>query len=365
MIRRSCLAGLALSYLPLLACTAVVVALAALGGAFRVAVWLLVAAVVGYAWLFVFWRASQGSQIQYRGVQATREGQPELMAVVDDVMQRAGIKHLDGVWLVPGANAQALHGRRDWRGRRHAGLAVGLLLAAHLSVAELAAALAHEAGHLTDSNRLRLALGQRREYARTKLGRRAAVPFWWFWKVFLSLTREQGLDIERHADAVAARLCGEETAGRAQHRVAEASVCHSIAIGRFVRPCWQQRISPATFFEAYEAVWTRLPHDVEAGIEGRMNAPSGPRDTHPGLAERCGGKRYPLPPSLRGDLPLAGLPELDRKCAASLRQEECRYPMTTMSWPEIRAERDRRRSEAKQAKQAKQAAEAEVTPASG
>jgi Zn-dependent protease with chaperone function len=363
--------GLALSYLPLLACTAVVVALFALGGAFQVALWLLVAVVIGYAWLFVFWRAAQGGQMRHRGVQATREDQPELMAVVDDVMERAGIKHLDGVWLVPGANAQALQGRRDWLGRRHRGLAVGLLLAAHLSTEELAAVLAHEAGHLTDSKRLRLALGQRRDYARTKLERRAAAPFWWFWKGFLSLTREQGLDIERHADAMAAQLSGEETARRAQHRVAEASVCHSIAMQRSVRPCWQQRISPATFFEAYEAVWTRLPQDIEAGVEKRMSAPSGPRDTHPGLAERCGGKRYPLPPNLRGDLPLAGLPELDRKCAASLRQEECRYQMTTMSWPEIRAERDRRRSEAQpakqgqQTKQAKQEAEAEVTPASG
>jgi Zn-dependent protease with chaperone function len=362
VIRRSCLAGLALSYLPLLACAAAAVALFALGGAFRIAIWLLVAAVVGYAWLFVFWR---GSQMQYRGVQVTQADQPELMAAVDDVMQRAGIRRLDGVWLVPGANARALYGRRDWLGRPHVGLAVGLLLAAHLSTEELTAVLAHEAGHLTDSKRLRLALGQRRNYARTKLDRRAAVPFWWFWRVFLSLTREQGLDIERHADAVAAQLCGAEIAGLAQHRVAEASVCHSIAIARFVRPWWQQRISPATFFEAYEAVWTRLSEDVAAGVEKRMNAPSEPRDTHPGLAERCGGKRYPLPPNLRGDLPLAGLPDLDRKCAASLRQEECRYPMTTMSWPEIRAERDRRRAEAQQAKQSEQEAEAEITPASG
>jgi hypothetical protein len=40
-------------------------------------------------------------------------------------------------------------------------------------------------------------------------------------------------------------------------------------------------------------------------------------------------------------LPLARLEELDRRCAASLRQKERRYPMRTMSWDEIRAERAR------------------------
>jgi Zn-dependent protease with chaperone function len=208
--------------------------------------------------------------------------------------------------MVPGANAAALRGRRDWLGRRHVGVGIGLLLAAHLSAEELAAILAHEAGHLSDSSQLRFALGQRREYARLKLGRRAARPSWWFWTWFLKLTREQGLDIERHADAVAAQMCGAETAARAQHRAAEASVCHSIAMARGVWPWWRRRISPATFFEVYEFVWAKLREAVADGVERSMRAPDGPRDSHPGLAQRCAGKRYPLPPALRGGLTLTG-----------------------------------------------------------
>jgi Zn-dependent protease with chaperone function len=360
-MRRSCLAGVAVSYLPVLAGAAVVAVLAVWGGALRTVLWLAAALVIGYAYISA---RTRQQRLQHRGVQVTAQDQPELMAVVDGITERAGIRRLDGVWVMPGGNAQAVVGRRDWLGRRHVGVAVGLLLAAHLSAEEVAAVLAHEAGHLTDPHQLRLLLGQRRQYARTKLERRAAWPLWWYWSWFLRLTREQGLDIERHADAVAAQMCGAQTAARAQHRAAEAGVVHEIAMRRFVWPWWERRIAPATLFEAYEAVWTRAAAAVGAGLDAEMSAPDQSRDTHPGLAERCGGQRFPLSPALRGDLALTGLAELDRRCAASLRQQQCRYPMQTLSWAEIRAERDRRDAERRQ-ESAGAGEGAEVTPAPG
>ena len=57
-----------------------------------------------------------------------------------------------------------------------------------------------------------------------------------------------------------------------------------------------------------------------------------------GLAERCGGRSFPLAPSLRGDITLAGLADLDRRFAVSLRWQEVRLPMKTMTWAEIKAE---------------------------
>jgi Zn-dependent protease with chaperone function len=326
--------GLALSYVPVLVGVAAVGAVIAWGGSLSMAFWLLVALLVGYAYIFAIARSQR---LQHRGVQATREDQPELMAVVDDVMERAGIRRLDGVWLTSGAGAGALIGRRDWLGRRHVGVTIGLLTAAHLGVQELAAILAHEAGHLTDPRHLRLLLGARRRYARTKLERWAARLSWWYWRWFLGLTREQGLDIERNADAVAAQMCGTEAAWRAYHRAYEAGIVHDLAVTRFVRPWWERRIAPATLFEAYEAVWKRTPEMVVAGIDERMSAAYLPQDTHPGLAERCRGQRFPLPPALRGDLPLARLEELDRRCTASLTQQHTRQLMTTLSWPEIKA----------------------------
>jgi hypothetical protein len=334
--RWSCLAGIALFYVPLLAWVCLFVALFAWGGAFGLALMLLVAAVIGYA---IFFLATLTAQMQHRGVRVTRQDQPELMAVVDNVMRQAEIKRLDGVWLAPEPGAWALRGRRDWLGRRHVGVAIGLLMAAHLSADELTAILAHEAGHLTDPNRLRHSLASRRRRACQKLKFRTSWPLRWYWRWVLKVTREQGLAVERYADAVAVRMCGADLAAQAQHRVAEASFVHAIAMKLLIRPCWERRIAPVTYFEAYEAVWNRAPGRVRAAVAAWMKEPEKPDDTHPGLAERCGGRSFPLAPRLRGDIPLAGLADLDRRFAVSLRWQEARYPMKTMTWDEMKAER--------------------------
>jgi Peptidase family M48 len=338
VLRRSCLIGIVLSYLPALAWLAAIGACFAWAGAASIAFWLLIAALIGYAWLFALYHATE---LQHRGVKVARKDQPELMAVVEDVMQRAGIRRLDGVWLAPDPGAWALMGRRDWLWRRHVGVALGLLTVAHLSADELSAILAHEAGHLTDRRALRLYLSRRRRIALRKLEWRTTRPLRWYWTWFLTMTREQGLDSERHADAVATQMYGADLAERAHHRSAEACEVHAIVMRRFIRPLWERRIAPATLFEAYEAVWDRTPERVAAVVTARMQAPDQPRDTHPGLAERCGGRSFPLQPRLRGDIPLTGLEQLDRRCAASLRQQERRYPMKAMTWAEIRAEREK------------------------
>jgi hypothetical protein len=131
-------------------------------------------------------------------------------------------------------------------------------------------------------------------------------------------------------------MYGAELANRAHHRSAEASVLHSITIEGFVRPLWDNRITPATLLEAYDLVWTQSPAQVGVALDALMSAPDSPGDTHPGMAERCGGHRYPLAPALRGDLPLARLADIDRRCSASLAREQ-RHLMTAMSWPEIKA----------------------------
>ncbi len=149
-------------------------------------------------------------------------------------------------------------------------------------------------------------------------------------------TRQQGPETERHADRLAVSLCGAHVAARAHHRVAEATAVHALTIDRMVRPLWNQSITPVTLLEAYEVVWTRWPGEVTAVVEILMNAPDSPGDTYPGLAERCGGQRYPLMPGLRGELPLAGLSDLDRRCSAILARQQIRL-MTALSWPQIKA----------------------------
>lgn len=343
MIRRSCLVGVFLSYLPLVACTALIGVLIVLGGALRAVLWWLLVAVIGYGCLEAAWRSHK---LAYRGVRVTREDQPDLMKVVDAVMERAGVRRLDGIWLTPGARAFALRGRRDLLGRHRLGVGLGLLKAAHLSADELMAVLAHEAGHLTDSRWLRRLLARRRRIVLRRLNKPLRRPLRRYWRWFLKVTRDQAVDSERHADAFAQQMCGAGTYARAIQRGGEASLVHQIAMKDIVRPCWDQRITPATLFEAYEEVWTRMPERVEAGVKNWMRAPEKPEDTHPGLAEITGGQIVPLPSVLRGNLPLARLEELDRQCTASLRQQERHYPMTTVTWPEIWAKRKESRSRA-------------------
>jgi Zn-dependent protease with chaperone function len=326
-----CLAGIVLSYLPVVVCAAVIGVICALAGDLHTALWLLAAAVVGYGVIYV--QSGRGG-IRYTGVQVTAASQPALMALVDSVVSRTSIRRLDGVWLQAGANAFALLGRRDWLGRQHVGIAIGLLTAAHLSVEELTAILAHEAGHLTDANRLRYFLGRRRDYAVTKLERRTARPLWWFWRWFLVVTREQGLSIERHADAVAAQLCGADVAQRAQYRFAEVSVIHGFAMAGFVVPLWGARIAPTSLFEIYQEVWAHGAR-VSAAVRSAMSAPDQPEDTHPGLAERCGGRHFAPRAGLSADLQLAQLAELDRRCTAQLTQRHCKFVVQPQGWSEV------------------------------
>ena len=321
-----------MSYLPMLAAAALIAAVAAWVGALATVLWLAVATVVGYAYLSA---GTRHQRLQYHGVRVTSQSQPELMTVVDEVMTRAGIRRLDGVWLVPGANAAALLGHRDWLGRRRFGLIVGLLVAAHLDAAEMRAVLAHEAGHLTERNLLRVRLCARRRHAAVRLERRGSRPLWWYWNWFLKVTREQALESERHADRVAVRMYGAEATKRALHRVAEANALHKITIKKIVRPLWDSRVAPATLFEAYDLVWTQSPEQVKAALDALMSATDSPGDTHPGMAERCGGRCYPLAPALRGDVRLAQLADIDRRCSARLAREQ-RHLMTAMSWPEIK-----------------------------
>src|SRR5277367_2549526 len=53
MNRLRCLAGIAASYLPALACAAVIGAVCAFAGDLRTVIWLLAAAIIGYLFMYV------------------------------------------------------------------------------------------------------------------------------------------------------------------------------------------------------------------------------------------------------------------------------------------------------------------------
>jgi hypothetical protein len=93
-----------------------------------------------------------------------------------------------------------------------------------------------------------------------------------------------------------------------------------------------------TLFEGYVRVWAKAADRVAAMVAARRKEPDSLEDTHPGLAERCGGRDFPLPLTLLGGFELAGLDELDRRCTANLTQRNCRYPVQVMPWSQITPE---------------------------
>jgi hypothetical protein len=64
VLRRSCLVGIALSYLPTLALLAAIGTGFVCAGAAGVAFWFLIVALTGYAWVFLWYRAAQ---LRHRG----------------------------------------------------------------------------------------------------------------------------------------------------------------------------------------------------------------------------------------------------------------------------------------------------------
>ncbi len=330
MRRRLSYAGcLLLSYLPAALVVAVVVAVCAATDLLRWPFVLAVTAAAGHVYLSV---VTRHHKLHHRGILVTQKTQPALMSLVEEVMRRAGVGRLDGVWIQAGGNASALVGRRDWLWRRHVGVVIGLLTVVHLSGAEMEAVLAHEAGHLRDSNRLRMVLCHRRDKARSRLGRRRSRLSTPYWRWLLGVTREYGLDSERSADAFAVGLCGPDAVATALQRTREVAVIHEMALSRFVRPWYQRGLAPPSLMEAYETIWKADITLIADRVEQSLNAPVKPEDTHPGLSERTQGRRFEFSTHLRGDVSLLDVHQLDRRSTHFLTRRESKFAVKTVPW---------------------------------
>lgn len=330
--RRSAAAYLLLSYVP----AAVAAALLAVGcwlvGALHGLITLVVLFLIGDAYIRL---ATRHQKIRFRGVLVTHRSQPELLALIDDVMRTAGVRRLDGVWIQAGGNAGALVGRRDWLWRRHVGLTIGLLTLAHLDEQDLRCVLAHEAGHLTDTHRLRARVCHRRFKGRRAVGRRRSRVTAPYWRCFLGRTRTLAIDSERDADLVAVNLFGVDATVAALQRVAEVSAMHAIATNEFLRPGYRRGLAPPTLWEAYEMVWHSGADLIANQIGHDLNAPDEAADTHPGLAERTQGRAYQVALHLRGNVELANFTNIDQRTTFLLTRSQSPNALETRSWSEF------------------------------
>lgn len=330
--RRSAAGHLALSYVPAGAASALLAAACASIGALDWLITLVALFLIGHGY---FRLVTRHQKIRHRGVLVTSRTQPELLELIDDVMRTAGIRRLDGVWIQAGGNAGALVGRRDWLWRRHVGLTVGLLTLAHLDQQDLRAVLAHEAGHLTDKDRLRARVCRRRAKARRALGRRRSRATAPYWRWFLGLTRPLAIDRERDADLVAVNLLGVDATVAALHRVAEVDAVHAIAVNTFLRPGYGRGVAPPILWTAYEMVWQSGTDLIASGVANDLLAPDKATDTHPGLGERTHGRTYQLSLALRGNVTLADFGNLDRRTTFLLTRSQSPNALKTVSWPEF------------------------------
>jgi len=281
--RAELVALIALSFVPLLATLGIIWFLCWLAGLTSLAYGLAAVYLVGDGYIRIMTRQNR---LRYAGVRMSPKAEPALYELIERTLDRVHAPALDGVWLEHGANAGALVGRRDWLLRRHVGLVLGFLTVIRLDAAALEAVLAHEAGHLTDSDSLRRSLAARRYRGRRRLAARTSMATRWYWKWWLRLSREQAIDAERHADAVAIELTSREIAGEALGETVLADAIHRWALYR-LHEYWQQGVAPSRMRPLYEMAWDGLSEEAARRLlDQRVAQPDAPEDTHPGLAER-------------------------------------------------------------------------------
>lgn len=331
LARQRAVLWLLLSYVPAALLVAVAVGVCAVLGELHLLIVLGVAYVVGDLYLGA---ASRHEKLRFRGSPVTKTSQPELRAFIDDVMRRAGVRRLDGVWIDAGANAGALSGRRDWLGRRRLGLTIGLLTVAHLDYDELKVVLAHEAGHLRDRNRLRAHLVRRRRKASRANWWTRVAPLGAYSRWFVAQTRGFAIDAERHADATAITLCGQDAVSHALHRVAEIDALHAAVLELFLQPGYLRGIAPPRLWPAYEAIW-QSPGLISEAVSRRLAAQDQDADTHPGLAERSRGRQFAIDQTLRGNVALAGFDHLDERATFRLTRAEAKLALRTVAWSDF------------------------------
>ena len=313
---------IALSFVPLIATLGMVWCLCWLVGLTNLAYGLALAYLVGDTYIRI---TTRQSRLSYAGVAMSAKAEPALYELIERTLARVRAPALDGVWLEHGANAGALVGRRDWLLRRHVGLVLGFLTVLRLDAAELEAVLAHEAGHLTDRDSLRRWLAARRYRGRRRLAARTSVATRWYWRWWLRLSRDQAIDAERHADAVAVELTSRHIAGEALGEIVVADAIHRWALDR-LGEYWQQGVAPSRMQPLYEEAWERLSDEAARQLlDERVAEPDAPEDTHPGLAERY----TSLPSELKNRSLAAGLLQhddyYDRACTALYTRRTSRH----------------------------------------
>jgi Zn-dependent protease with chaperone function len=228
------------------------------------------------------------------GVLVSRQDEPELWALVDEVSAELGVQAPDDLRLVEDANAFV---HQDTRllglvgGRRHMG--IGLPLLHVLTVDQLRGVVGHELGHYAGGDTRVSALVHRAgaTVARTSehlapqsfLGRLFAAYARLYARVSLRVRRRQ----ELRADAGSVRVVGREAHVRALVEVRAAAAAWDFLVSRYVRPLWQTGAAPQDLYAGYRRLLadpTRRSQLDEVRTSATQEEADDPYDSHPSLA---------------------------------------------------------------------------------
>ena len=254
------------------------------------------------------------------GLLVSRQDEPELWALVDEVSAELGVQPPDDVRLVEDVNAFV---HEDTRllgllgGRRHMGL--GLPLLQVLSVDQLRGVVGHELGHYAGGDTRVSALVHRAgtTVARTShhlgpqtwLGRLFAAYARLYARVSLRVRRRQ----ELRADEGSVRVVGQEAHVRALVEVRAAAAAWDFFVSRYVEPLWQAGSAPQDLYAGYRRLLgepTRQSQLDDVRASAVQEEADDPYDSHPSLAARVANVRQ---------LPDRDAPGDDRPARALLR----------------------------------------------
>ncbi|ACU34404.1 M48 family metallopeptidase [Actinosynnema mirum] len=249
---------------------------------------------------------------EVEGAPLTREAQPGLWAVVDELAAVAGTRGPDEIRLVGAVNAAVseqapMLGLRA--GRRT--LLIGLPLLAGLTASELRSVLAHELGHYGGGHTKLSALTYRAKEALvhvvdglddTFLQR----PFAWYAKLYArvaaSVNRRQELD----ADTASVTAAGREAAQSALRKLPVLGAAWNGYQAQFLSLGAQAELTPPVMagFHAYLSEPERRGRMDEARAELLAREPESVFDSHPPIRERVGRMAtLPSPEVERDDRP--------------------------------------------------------------
>lgn len=218
------------------------------------------------------------------GPALTREADPELWAVVDDLAQQAATATPDRIVLVSDANAEVLQaaGRRE--------LLIGLPVFAALTVGELRAVLAHEMGHFAGGEAAANVRTLRaRTFVKTMRDNSSILIRWFFslyYRVAVWCTAATSRDLERRADGYSARAAGPQAAADAARAMTATSLVWDVVVEERVS-LFEDAGRRAPLYEAVRHTLDAKAEDVGRAVT-ELLAEERPRwdSTHPRTADR-------------------------------------------------------------------------------